>query len=234
MSAIKLGPNHPVARLWSQIQVMGVQQVRQAASSIITACFEACSSDNKAGEVFRRVSCLHAIRHMSKRGALSYTSARSLSQGYLKQFALHMDSEDNIQWYHWAVMYQSSFMHESGKFVDAYANLEPVRSFFFGHHQELDFEKVKKSAQVGVLEYYSLKGRILEALERVDEATPYYVCCYDNSIKIANDHLWRVARAAAGLESHYRRKNDIEAAVSFHAEFTASWDRLVATGMYEK
>jgi tetratricopeptide (TPR) repeat protein len=225
LSAIKLGRHAPLTCLFNKIQAMGIAETRQAAFSIVTAHHNALQSDNRVGEEFRRVAHLHAIRSLNRRGALSFTSTVAAYKKTLKDFAACQDTKNSVDWYYWALLLYSNLLCDNGKFAEAMDGLEPISKHLRGDSGEFDYDALEDP--LTMMSYYSLKGRVLEALGQIDEATPYFVGNYELTTKVSQHNVLRLTAAVSALEAHYRRKNDIEAADKFRADFEANWARLL-------
>lgn len=229
LCAIKLGRHAPLTLLFTRIQTMGISHSRQAAFPIMSAYLNAMKSNNRVGEEFRRVLHIHVVRGLNRRGALSFASASASYKKTLRDFAACQDTKNDVDWYYWAQLEHLALLCDNGKFAEALAGLDEVRSHLHGAGEEFDFEAVISLDPVTAMGYYELKARALEGSGRMDDATAYFVGAYELTVMVASDHMYRITKTVSALEAHYRRKNDPEAADKFRAEAAESWDRLVET-----
>lgn len=227
LCAIKLGRHALLTSIFTKMQAMGVSQLRQAAFPILSAYFDALKSDNPVGEEFRRISYIHAVRSLNRRGALSMASASSSYKKCLKEFAACQDTQYNIDWYCWALQAYSLLLSDNGKFAEALDGLDEVGNHL---HRKGEFNNdTATSRNAPAMQFYHHKGVALQGLGRMDEATPYFVRSYELTRMLAKDDMFRITKSASDLEAHYRRKNDIEAAEKICADFEEHWGRLLET-----
>ncbi|KAI1860529.1 hypothetical protein JX265_009928 [Neoarthrinium moseri] len=228
LCAIKLGPVHPLTRLWSMVRCMSVDEVRRAVVVIFEAYFASCQSDVRPGEEVRRVSIVHVARALLRVGAISFETASATIKNIEKEFKDRCVNTVDAEWYWWCRIFHCQLLYDHRKFDEADGDMPAIGRHLHCGNPDLNFDDIED--EVTVMTYYALKPLILEARGLMDEATRYYVASYEFTKKIRGHSYSRMVSVTASLEGHYRRKGDLEAAERIREEFESAWKTLVKVG----
>jgi hypothetical protein len=224
---IKLGPIHPLTRLWVMVNTMSPEAFRAAVPTILDAYFTAFESDHRLAEVFRKVSMLHTFRHLNLRGLMSFETASTRMQAIIREFRDAGGCEDlSNDWYWWSQLQYAVLLYEARRYEEANKALVPVGAYMHNGYPDFTYDKIRPNTHGAP--YYHRKAEVLEALGRVDDATAYHIGRYEYC-KLSGDlpHDYHpLTRAALALESHYRRKGDNESAGLFRDESKAYLEAL--------
>lgn len=224
LCSIKLGPLHPLSRLWSKIDSMSIQQLRDAAPAILDAYFDSYKSHHRMAEIQRRVAVIHVVRSLIRWNIITFDSASTRTKEQIEQFRLFGGYDDlEVDWYWWSQLSYCALLRDAGRFEEANEVLLPVGTYMHRGFPEFTFDKVRLNTPAKV--YYEVKAEILDGLGRMDEATSYWLASFEYC-KLKNDRM-KLAKAAQKLQDHYRKKGDVESALKIQADVTAYLDALI-------
>ncbi|KAH8195926.1 hypothetical protein TruAng_009905 [Truncatella angustata] len=133
LSTIKLGPAHPLSRLWFMIKSLSAEENRQAAVTILRAYLDAIASDVAAGETFRKVSAIHHVRWLLRVGAVTLESARKIFDIAVE--AIRKDTTKlRVDWYFWTKCFWFEILYDCGMYAEAFnASTEAGMLIHSGH-----------------------------------------------------------------------------------------------------
>ncbi|KAI4600678.1 hypothetical protein KJ359_012840 [Pestalotiopsis sp. 9143b] len=229
---IRLGEDHPLSRLLSQLNVLGASQVPFVARTILNAYFDIIVNNSHPANRWRSSVYPHYAKLMQTWGAMpgeavttvfhntihgieSSLAAQVPAPGDAEALEHHEQLHRHLQE---AKMYFALYLIDTKRFGEADDIAEEMSGWLRGGGADKYPEQYEQ--------WLRTKARILVGLERPDEATPYFVQTYEARRDRLGHANHRTTRAISELEEHYRRIHDEEAAEKLHREFEESYEEV--------
>ncbi|KAF3008149.1 hypothetical protein E8E14_002840 [Neopestalotiopsis sp. 37M] len=231
---IRLGEDHPLSRLLSQLNILGAAQVPLVARTILNAYFDIIVSNSHPANRWRSSVYPHYAKLMQTWGAMPgeavttvfHQTISGIEQSLANQELLPPSDpevaaehrEQLLRHLQEAKMYFALYLIDTKRFIEADGIAEEMSGWLCSGGADRYPEQYEQ--------WLRTKARILVGLERPNEATQYFVQTYEarrNRLGHANH---RTTRAISELEEHYRNINDEAAAEKLHREFEESYEEV--------
>ncbi|ETS82137.1 hypothetical protein PFICI_07139 [Pestalotiopsis fici W106-1] len=229
--SIRLGEDHPLSRLLSQLHILGAAQVPLVARTILSAYFDIIVSNSHPANRWRSSVYPHYAKLMQTWGAMPgevvttvfHKTIHGIEQSLADEALVPPGDaeasehrEQLLRHLQEAKMYFALYLIDTKRFLEADTIAEEMSEWLRSGGAARYPEQYEQ--------WLRTKARILVGLDRPDEATPYFVQTYEarrDRLGYANH---RTTRAISELEEHYRSLNDDEAAEKLHREFEESYE----------
>lgn len=221
MSAVKLGSNHPIARLWATLDGMGFEETRRMADSICLSYFDMIEPYARRSNWFLGIQRMQLLRYLTKHAGFPIQTTMHIANRVGQQLRANRINQMDDEWETFTRIFASAIYLDMGMLETGLANLDTI-----------SLESVRTSQNRET--YGKVKGKILRGLGRYEEATHYFEGALQAVHKRMHPDLFQEMLTLHELQNHYILKGDAEAAASASARFDTSWDALMTEIMAGK